>query len=89
MANELKGLTISPETKNLVLQLAGSQAYAASAVLKGRDTDAEGTDDLLGAIFQTAGEVALKYSQNASSDIDENLVVLRDALSSYLAQRGK
>jgi hypothetical protein len=89
MSTELKGFTISSDTRNLILQLAGSQAFAAAQVLKGRDVDAGGLDDLLGAIFQTGGEVALRYSQNVSVDVDDNLVVLRDALNSYLAQRGK
>lgn len=86
---ERKELSISPETKNLILQLAGSQAFAASQVLKMRDPDAEGLDDLLGMIFQTGGEVALRYSQNVSTNVDDNLVILRDALNSYLSQRGK
>lgn len=75
--------------RNFVLQMAASQAMAAATMLKMKDADNQGLDDLLGVLFQTGGEVALKYASNVDvKNVDKNLLNAYEALGSYLKQRG-
>ena len=75
--------------KNFALQLAASQGLAAANLMKFKDTDNVGLDDLLGVIFQTGGEVAMRYANGLdASSVDQNLLAAYEALGSYLKQRG-
>ena len=87
MSNTPEGLNF--QNKQFLLQLAGAQMQSAATVLKYQDPDDAGTDDLIGNVLQGGGEVALRYSANDITGVNDNLVVLRDALSEYLKTQGK
>jgi hypothetical protein len=75
--------------RTFALQLAASQALAAANLMKFKDADNVGLDDLLGTIFQTGGEVALRYASDVDvKNVDANLLAAYEALGSYLRQRG-
>src|ERR1043165_2756190 len=76
--------------RNFFLQMAASQGFAASQMLKGRDADNTGLDDLAGTLFQTGAEVALRYADPNMDvkNVNNNLKVAYDALGSYLRQAG-
>jgi hypothetical protein len=75
--------------RNFALQLAASQALAAASLLKMKDPDNVGLDDVLGIIFQTGGETAARYAAGVDvENIDANLLAAYEALGSYLRQRG-
>ena len=86
MANQPQGINFD---KTFALQLAAAQALAAANLLKFKDADNVGLDDVLGTLFQTGGEVAMRYASGVDvANIDQNLVVAYEALGSYLKQRG-
>lgn len=75
--------------KNFVLQMAAAQGMAAAQMLKMKDPDSEGMDDLAGVLFQTGAEVAMRYAAGVDTgSVDANLVAAYEALGSYLRQRG-
>jgi hypothetical protein len=75
--------------KTFALQFAASQGFAASQMLKLKDPDSEGMDDLAGTLFETGAIVAMRYASGVdTSSVDQNLLVAYEALGSYLRQRG-
>lgn len=74
---------------NFILQMAASQGLAAAQMLKMKDADNEGMDDLAGTLFQTGAEVAMRYAGGTDvRNVDQNLLTAYQALGSYLRQRG-
>jgi hypothetical protein len=75
--------------KNFALQFAASQGFAAAQMLKMKDPDTEGADDLAGILFQTGAELAMRYASGVDAkNVDQNLLSAYQALGSYLKQRG-
>jgi hypothetical protein len=86
MANTPQGISFD---KNFVLQMAAAQGLAAAQMLKMKDADNEGMDDLAGTLFETGAQVALRYASGVdTSSVDQNLLVAYEALGTYLKQRG-
>jgi hypothetical protein len=84
--NQPQGFTFD---RNFALQMAAAQGFAAAQMLKMKDADAQGMDDLAGTLFQVGAEVAVNYASGLDvRNVDANLKAAYEALGSYLKQRG-